>query len=246
MTWRRDVDRRREQARAEYPRWMETGRLPPLGRLARVVGRVGGALGLWAAGRRRKGPPHSRRDLSRRLRIAFGHLGPTYIKLGQIVSGGEGLFPRGAGRRVQVAARPRPARVVRRRAARSSSSTSAARSTTCSRRSSAHRSRRRRSPRCTRRACAPAKTSSSRCSARRSRASYARTSRRCRGSRPTSSGASRSPRSRTRPRSSSCSRRRSSRSSTSGSKRRTCSTSRASSPRPSSARRSFPGRIRRW
>ena len=25
--------------------------------------------------------------------IAFGHLGPTYIKLGQIVSGGEGLFP---------------------------------------------------------------------------------------------------------------------------------------------------------
>ncbi len=50
MTWRRDVDRRREQARAEYPRWMETGRLPPLGRLVRVVGRVGGALGLWAVG----------------------------------------------------------------------------------------------------------------------------------------------------------------------------------------------------
>ena len=37
MTWRPDVDRRREQARAEYPRWMETGRLPPLGRLVRVV-----------------------------------------------------------------------------------------------------------------------------------------------------------------------------------------------------------------
>ena len=33
------------------------------------------------------------RDLSQRLRIAFAHLGPTYIKLGQIVSGGEGLFP---------------------------------------------------------------------------------------------------------------------------------------------------------
>ena len=72
---------------------METGRLPPLGRLALVVGRVGGALGVWAVGARRKGPPYSRRDLSRRLRIAFGHLGPTYIKLGQIVSGGEGLFP---------------------------------------------------------------------------------------------------------------------------------------------------------
>jgi ubiquinone biosynthesis protein len=93
MPWRGDVDRLREQARAEYPRWMETGRLPPLGRLALVVGRVGSALGLWAAGARRKGPPYSRQDLSRRLRIAFGHLGPTYIKLGQIVSGGEGLFP---------------------------------------------------------------------------------------------------------------------------------------------------------
>jgi len=46
MTWRRDVDRLRAQARAEYPRWMETGRLPPLGRLALVVARVGSALAL--------------------------------------------------------------------------------------------------------------------------------------------------------------------------------------------------------
>ena len=93
MAWRRDIERLREQARAAYPQWMETGRLPPFGRLARVVGRVGSALGVWAVGERRKGPLRSRRDLSRRLRIAFGHLGPTYIKLGQIISGGEGLFP---------------------------------------------------------------------------------------------------------------------------------------------------------
>jgi ubiquinone biosynthesis protein len=93
MTWRHDLDALREQARAEFPRWMETGHLPPLGRLARVMSRVGAAVGIWAATTRRKGPPVSRRDLSRRLRIAFGHLGPTYIKLGQIISGGEGLFP---------------------------------------------------------------------------------------------------------------------------------------------------------
>jgi ubiquinone biosynthesis protein len=36
----------------------------------------------------------SRAGLSRRLRRAFEHLGPTYIKLGQIISSGEGLFPR--------------------------------------------------------------------------------------------------------------------------------------------------------
>ena len=72
---------------------MATGQLPPIGRLLRVTGRVGTALGLWAIGARRQGPPASRVDISRRLRIAFGHLGPTYIKLGQIISGGEGLFP---------------------------------------------------------------------------------------------------------------------------------------------------------
>ena len=35
----------------------------------------------------------SRADLSRRLRIVFERLGPTYIKLGQIVSSGRGMFP---------------------------------------------------------------------------------------------------------------------------------------------------------
>jgi ubiquinone biosynthesis protein len=93
MTWRQGLDRRRAHAQEQVPRWMETGHLPPFGRLFRVVGRVGAALGMWFAIAKRHGPPRSRQDLSRRLRIAFGHLGPTYIKLGQIVSGGEGLFP---------------------------------------------------------------------------------------------------------------------------------------------------------
>ncbi len=93
IAWQRDVADLREAARAQVPRWTQPGHLPPLGRLARVVGGVGGALAVWAVRARRKGPPHSRRDLSRRLRVAFAHLGPTYIKLGQIVSGGEGLFP---------------------------------------------------------------------------------------------------------------------------------------------------------
>jgi ubiquinone biosynthesis protein len=47
----------------------------------------------WAALERRQGTEASRRGIARRLRVAFGHLGPTYIKLGQIISGGEGLFP---------------------------------------------------------------------------------------------------------------------------------------------------------
>jgi ubiquinone biosynthesis protein len=93
MTWRAGVDRERDRARWLVPRWLETSHLPPLGRLVRVVTIVGGALGTWYLTDRRRGAPHSRRGLSRRLRVAFGHLGPTYIKLGQIISGGEGLFP---------------------------------------------------------------------------------------------------------------------------------------------------------
>ena len=91
MSWRRDVAPLREQAKARVPRWLTRRRVPPVGRVIRVVSRVGAALVMWALLAR--GRDHSRRDLSHRLRIAFGHLGPTYIKLGQIVSGGEGLFP---------------------------------------------------------------------------------------------------------------------------------------------------------
>ena len=51
-----------------------------------------------AADREEKGQPTGpagdlRAGLSRRLRKAFERLGPTYIKLGQILSAGEGVFP---------------------------------------------------------------------------------------------------------------------------------------------------------
>jgi ubiquinone biosynthesis protein len=93
MPWRASVERERDRARRQVPRWLETGHLPPLGRLVKVVALVGYAMAAWYVGERRRGNPASRQGLSRRLRRAFSHLGPTYIKLGQIISGGEGLFP---------------------------------------------------------------------------------------------------------------------------------------------------------
>src|SRR5262245_6041165 len=93
MPWRDEVPRLRAEAHAQVPIWLSTGHLPPFGRLARVVGQVGYALGAWAVVERRRGGTESRRGISKRLRVAFGRLGPTYIKLGQIISGGEGLFP---------------------------------------------------------------------------------------------------------------------------------------------------------
>lgn len=66
-------------------------RVPPIRRWVRVVGSVGWALAWWYV--RERGTEQSRAGLSARLRRSFEGLGSTYIKLGQIVSGGDGLFP---------------------------------------------------------------------------------------------------------------------------------------------------------
>jgi ubiquinone biosynthesis protein len=96
LTWRAGVDELREAARAEVPRLTTPSRWPPGARVLTVVGRLTAAVAPWLA-RRRIGterPPEVRRaDISRRLREAAEQLGPAYIKLGQIISSGEGLFP---------------------------------------------------------------------------------------------------------------------------------------------------------
>ncbi|MBM3670586.1 MAG: AarF/ABC1/UbiB kinase family protein [Actinobacteria bacterium] len=66
-------------------------RRPPVGRIVRVVAALARALVVWRF--RERGTPRSRAGVSRRLRLAFERLGSTYVKLGQIVSAFEGLFP---------------------------------------------------------------------------------------------------------------------------------------------------------
>ncbi len=96
ITWRADAARLRAAARAEIPRLTKPTRLPPGARVATVAASLAGSVGWWAL-RKRVGrfasPEASRAELSRRLRRAAERLGPTYIKLGQIISSGEGLFP---------------------------------------------------------------------------------------------------------------------------------------------------------
>lgn len=83
----------RARGRAEVPRLVATRALPPGLRITTVGARLAVALGGWYWLDRRKGGSASRAGLSRRLRKAFERLGPTYIKLGQIISSGEGIFP---------------------------------------------------------------------------------------------------------------------------------------------------------
>jgi ubiquinone biosynthesis protein len=95
VTWRRGVHELRLAARREVPRLTHPGRLPRGLRLVRVTARLGAAVAPWLVTRklRRVDAAASRADISRRLRRAAEDLGPTYIKLAQIISSGEGLFP---------------------------------------------------------------------------------------------------------------------------------------------------------
>ena len=86
-----DVDTLRRQAADLARVLVHPQHLPSLGRVVTVAWRLG--LPLLAWGSKERGTPESRAGLSRRLRPAFEHLGPTYIKLGQIISSGEGIFP---------------------------------------------------------------------------------------------------------------------------------------------------------
>jgi ubiquinone biosynthesis protein len=91
--WRRHLDAERERIRAEVPVLLGRRRLPPGRRAIGVARRLVLAVGLWAWRERPHGGSISKAGISRRLRQAMEKLGPTYIKLGQILSSGEGIFP---------------------------------------------------------------------------------------------------------------------------------------------------------
>jgi ubiquinone biosynthesis protein len=93
MRWREAVPAIRWVTRAQLPELVRPRRLPRGGRVFTVVWHLARALVPWYLVDRRKDRSTSRAGLSRRLRVAAERLGPTYIKLGQIISSGEGLFP---------------------------------------------------------------------------------------------------------------------------------------------------------
>ena len=137
----------RRAAAGEGARWIRHRILPPGRRVAGPASSSGVATGGWALTERRTGGPVSRAGLSRRLRKAFVRLGPTYIKLGQIISAAEGLLPEELVAEFKVLRDPfPPSRSTT--SAGSSRPTSAGRSTRSSPASTPSPSRPRPSPRC--------------------------------------------------------------------------------------------------
>jgi ubiquinone biosynthesis protein len=98
LRWRAGAPALRSATAAQVPQLLRHRKLPPGRRVVRVGFELGRAVAAWYLVERRQGrrqgrPEVSRSGLSRRLRVAFQILGPTYIKLGQILSSGEGVFP---------------------------------------------------------------------------------------------------------------------------------------------------------
>lgn len=98
LTWTTGIDELRARVAAQVPPLLRKRSVPPVPRLLRTGAELGSAIGAWRlldlpSSRRRGDPAISRAGVSRRLRKGFERLGPTYIKLGQIISSGEGLFP---------------------------------------------------------------------------------------------------------------------------------------------------------
>ena len=223
LVWLPGLDRVRARTRAEVPRLLDPG-TGPAGRPpgARSLALVGVAVGTWYV--RERGTPASRAGISRRLRRAFERLGSTYVKLGQIVSAFEGLFPDelvDEFKKLRDQVPPEPFAVVRDVVERELGRPLDAVFSEFAEEpiAAASIAQVARGP-----AASPARRSSSRSSGRRSPRWSVPTSGRWPGWRPGWSAGSRSPRSPTRRRSSSCSPSRSSRSSTSASRPRTCST----------------------
>jgi len=93
LPWRTGLHLVRLRTHEDVPRLTRRRRIPPGRRIVRVAWTIGVALAGWYGFDRRKGKTASRAGLAHRLRLAFAKLGPTYIKLGQIISSGEGIFP---------------------------------------------------------------------------------------------------------------------------------------------------------
>ena len=83
----------RSQVHLKAQKLLQPKKLFPIGRVIAAVLRVGLAISLWYIFDKRKGREKSYTSISKKLRKQFVHLGSTYIKLGQIISSGEGLFP---------------------------------------------------------------------------------------------------------------------------------------------------------
>ena len=97
IVWLPETESLRREARRSIPSLITPGKLPPGRRSAAITAQLSWSVGPWIWRKKRNAYSSTeagRAELSARLRKGAENLGPTFIKLGQIISSGEGLFPK--------------------------------------------------------------------------------------------------------------------------------------------------------
>ena len=91
--WVRDAAESRKALRSSIPSLIRKPKFPPLGRLLITVLRFGKAYIGWKLKSKKDNPETRNKLLYERLRKAAELQGPTYVKLAQLISAAEGVFP---------------------------------------------------------------------------------------------------------------------------------------------------------
>ncbi|MFO4631083.1 MAG: cytochrome P450 [Actinomycetota bacterium] len=91
--WIRAASAIRDSVRSSIPQLIRSPKFPPLGRLVTTAFRFGKAVLLWKVRDRKLNDLDSRASLYRRLIRAGEKQGPAYVKLAQLISAAEGVFP---------------------------------------------------------------------------------------------------------------------------------------------------------
>jgi ubiquinone biosynthesis protein len=93
MPWRAGIDLLRRRTQARVPELLRRRRVPPLGSV-RVAATMTGVAAPWAIRHRKdRSTSAAQADLAAGLRPAFVRLGPTFIKLGQLIGGADNMLP---------------------------------------------------------------------------------------------------------------------------------------------------------
>ena len=91
--WIQKADVVRQRIVAGLPRLVNAPSFPPITRLLHTTFRFGWAFCSWRLFDRRRSPDAKQHALYNKLRLAAERLGPTYVKLAQLISAAEGVFP---------------------------------------------------------------------------------------------------------------------------------------------------------
>ena len=91
--WIQEAHAVRQVIVAGVPRLVNAPTFPPISRLLHTGFRFGWAFLSWKLFDRRRAPEAKQQALYRKFRLAAERLGPTYVKLAQLISAAEGVFP---------------------------------------------------------------------------------------------------------------------------------------------------------